>query len=27
VQAFLSALRDPKTQERIRAIGMEPAGA
>ena len=25
VQAFLAALRDPKTRERIRALGMEPA--
>jgi putative molybdopterin biosynthesis protein len=25
VQAFLSALRDPATRERIRAIGMQPA--
>ena len=25
VQAFLAALRDPKTKERIRALGMQPA--
>jgi putative molybdopterin biosynthesis protein len=25
VQAFLKALRDPKTKERIRALGMQPA--
>jgi putative molybdopterin biosynthesis protein len=25
VQAFLAALRDPKTRERIKALGMEPA--
>ena len=24
-QAFLAALRDPKTRERIRALGMQPA--
>jgi putative molybdopterin biosynthesis protein len=26
VQAFLAALRDPKTRERIQALGMQPAG-
>ena len=26
VQAFLTALRDEPTRERIRALGMEPAG-
>lgn len=26
VQAFLAALRDPKTRERIKALGMQPAG-
>ena len=25
VQAFLAALRDPRTRERIRALGMQPA--
>jgi putative molybdopterin biosynthesis protein len=24
VQAFLAALRDPKTRERVRALGMQP---
>jgi putative molybdopterin biosynthesis protein len=27
VQAFLAALHDEKTRERIRALGMEPAEA
>jgi hypothetical protein len=26
VQAFLAALRDETTRQRIRALGMEPAG-
>jgi putative molybdopterin biosynthesis protein len=27
VQAFLAALKDPATRERINALGMRPAGA